>query len=51
MIRFTALGRDIWGLSFPTHAGRWERTPFVGSMQEVFNTLITDFRFYLDDIR
>ncbi len=48
--RITALGRDIWGLSFPRHTGRWERTPFVGTMQEVIDTLTTDFRFYLEDI-
>jgi len=48
--RFTAIDRDAWGLSFPRHTGRWERTPFVGTMEEVFNTLADDFRFYLDDV-
>ncbi len=48
--RITALGRDTWGLSFPTHTGRWERTPFVGTMEEVTDTLINNFGFYLDDI-
>lgn len=48
--RITALGRDIWGLSLPRHTGRWERTPFVGTMEQVIDTLTTDFRFYLDNI-
>ncbi len=48
--RITALGRGIWGLSLPRHMGRWERTPFVGTMEQVIDTLTTDFRFYLDDI-
>ena len=48
--RLTSLGRNVWGLSFPTHTGRWERTPFVGTIEQVFNTLTTDFRLYLTDI-
>ena len=48
--RVTALGRNVWGLSLPRHTGRWERTPFVGTLEEVIDTLTTDFRFYRDDI-
>lgn len=48
--RITHLGRQQWGLSLPRHTGRWERTPFVGSMAEVIDTLITDFSFYLEDL-
>ena len=46
--RLTRLDRAIWGLSFPHHAGRWEQTPFVGSMQELVATLVRDFSFYLE---
>lgn len=46
--RLTQLGRATWGLSFPHHTGRWERTPFVGSMQELVATLVRDFSFYLE---
>ena len=48
--RITKIGRRQWGLSLPRHTGRWERTPFVGTMAEVIDTLITDFSFYLDDL-
>lgn len=48
--RFTALGRDAWGLSFRCHTARWEPTPFVGTMEDVFNTLATYFPFYLNDV-
>lgn len=49
--RLTALGGGIWGLSFPPHhTGRWERTPFVGTMEDVTATLINQFGFYLSDI-
>lgn len=46
--RLTRLGRATWGLSFPHHSGRWEKTPFVGSMEEVVTTLMSDFSFHLD---
>ena len=48
--RLTSMGRDVWGLSLPRHTGRWERTPFVGTMEDVVGILISDFSFYLDDI-
>jgi hypothetical protein len=37
--RLTSLGGTRWGLSLPRHTGRWERTPFVGTMDEVLRTL------------
>ena len=48
--RLTALGGGVWGLSFPQHTGRWERTPFVGTMEDVTRTLITQFGFYLSNL-
>lgn len=46
--RLTQLGPATWGLSLPRHTGRWERTPFVGSMDELVATLVRDFSFYLE---
>ena len=48
--RITHLGRGHWGLSLPRHTGRWERTPFMGTMEEVVATLISDLAFYLEDL-
>jgi hypothetical protein len=46
--RLTQLGAGTWGLSFPHHTGRWERTPFVGSLEELVATLVSDFSFHLE---
>jgi len=46
--RFTHLRGPIWGLSFPHHSGRWETTPFTGSLEELLQTLVNDFSFFLD---
>jgi len=48
--RLTHLGRGDWGLSLPRHTGRWERTPFMGTMEKVVATLISDLGFYLEDL-
>jgi hypothetical protein len=45
--RLTFLKRNLWGLSFPRHTGRWERTPIMGTMEDVVSALINDFGFYL----
>lgn len=47
--RLTNLGANVWGLSFPHHSGRWERSPFIGSMDELATTLVNHFAFYLDN--
>jgi hypothetical protein len=49
--RFTSLGGGVWGLSLPRHTGRWERTPVIGSLQDVTAVLVRDFGFYLTDPR
>ena len=46
--RLTHLGGAQWGLSFPLHLGRWERSPFAGSLPELWETLTTNFPFYLE---
>lgn len=48
--KFTSLGGSVWGLSFPRHTGRWEKTPFVGSLEELVGTLVEDFRFYIERV-
>jgi hypothetical protein len=37
--KLTALGGQQWGLSLPRPTGRWERTPFVGTLDELVATL------------
>lgn len=46
--RFTMVGRDLWGLSFPHHTGKWERVPFTGSLEELFDTVTSNFPFLLE---
>jgi hypothetical protein len=47
--RLTHLARGQWGLSLPRHTGRWERTPFVGTMDQLVASLTSDRGFYLAD--
>jgi len=48
--RMTYLDGDTWGLSLPKHTGRWERTPFTGTMEDILDTLVSNFRYYLKNI-
>ncbi len=34
-LRLTALNRSSFGLSVRRHTGRWEKTPFTGTMDEL----------------
>ena len=45
--RLTLVGRDIWGLSLPRHTGRWEKTPFLGPLDDVYDTLTGMLGFHL----
>ena len=38
-IRLTDLGRAGYGLSVKRHTGRWEKTPFSGSMEEMIKVV------------
>jgi hypothetical protein len=40
---------NLWQLSFPDHKGRWERTPFFGSLRELTVMLARDFSFLMRD--
>ncbi len=38
-VRFTRLGANSYGLSVKRHTGRWEKTPFRGTLQETVDTV------------
>ena len=39
-VRLTRLSASAYGLSVKRHTGRWERTPFSGSMVEMVDTIL-----------
>lgn len=45
--RLTFLSHEVWGLSLPRYNGRWEKTPFVGSIDDVFGMLAGALGFHL----
>jgi hypothetical protein len=38
-VRLTRLRGQTYGLSVKRHTGRWERTPFTGSIQDMVQTI------------
>ena len=40
-VRLTRLNSTSFGLSVKRHTGRWERTPFVGSLTEMVETIVS----------
>jgi hypothetical protein len=40
-VRLTRLAQTQYGLSVKRHTGRWERTPFSGTMEEMVETIAT----------
>jgi hypothetical protein len=40
-VRFTQFGTSTYGLSVKRHTGRWERTPFSGSMKQMVDTVLS----------
>ena len=40
-VRFTRLSPSAWGISVKRHTGRWERTPFSGSIAEMVDVMRT----------
>ena len=40
-VRLTQLDASSYGLSVKRHTGRWERTPFSGSMDEMIEVIRT----------
>jgi hypothetical protein len=45
--RFTALPRQQWALELANHQGRWEPTPFTGSLKELVDLLADQFPWVL----
>jgi hypothetical protein len=39
-VRLTRLSASAYGLSVRRHTGRWERTPFSGSMEDMVDTIV-----------
>lgn len=46
--RLTHVKGTTWGLSFTHHTGRWERTPFTGTLEELWETLVNNFPAFLE---
>ena len=40
-VRLTRLDAVTWGLSVRRHNGRWERTPFTGTIAELVDVMLT----------
>jgi len=47
--RFRRVGVDQWQLEMATHQGRWETTPFQAPLQDLLDTLISNFGWLLAD--
>ncbi len=43
-VRLTRLNASTWGLSVKRYTGRWERTPFSGSMEEMVEVISTSMQ-------
>ncbi|MDK1104365.1 MAG: hypothetical protein QGD93_12275 [Actinomycetota bacterium] len=39
-VRLTRLSASMYGLSVRRHTGRWERTPFSGTLEEIVDTIL-----------
>ena len=40
-VRLTRLSASTYGLSVRRHTGRWERTPFSGSLKDMVDTILS----------
>lgn len=38
-VRLTARSNSTWGLSVLRHTGRWEKTPFTGTLEELSDVI------------
>ena len=45
--RFTAVSRQYWTIGFPDHRGRWEKTPYRGTLREMLDLTMTAFPWML----
>lgn len=49
-VRFTRIGQDRYQLGIANHRGKWEPTPFTGSISELFDTLIRELSWLLTEM-
>lgn len=45
--RFTAVSAQFWTLGLPDHRGKWERTPYRGTLREMLDLTLTSFPWML----
>jgi hypothetical protein len=48
-VRLTHLGGERFGVSVMRHTGKWERTPFAGSVDEVMEIIIETMQHIVAD--
>lgn len=48
-IRLTRLGGGTYRLAMADHRGKWEQTPFMGTLQELLDLVASDFSWVLTD--
>lgn len=48
--RLRRITKQWWTLEMGTHAGKWERTPFRATRDELLDILVTQFGWTLTDI-
>jgi hypothetical protein len=48
--RLTRTGAHIWGLDIADHRGRWERTPFRASLDEIVALIADTFPWTLQPV-
>ena len=48
-VRLTRINASTYGLSVRRHTGRWERTPFTGSMKEMVDTTLATMQHLVAD--
>jgi len=48
-VRLTHLGGEQFGVSVLRHTGKWERTPFAGSLDEVVQIIIETMQHLVAD--
>jgi len=48
-VRLTHLGGETFGVSVLRHTGKWERTPFAGSIEEVVQNILETMQHLVAD--
>lgn len=48
--RFTRLRGNQYGMSMADHTGRWEETPFTGTIEELLDLVVENFPWMINDL-